>query len=386
MRYDAIVYLVKNTVNKDEQAGDEHQRHPETRIPLQALRGRGAASRPDNRYGAFAREREDDGWGYAETDETAAPTELILDTAKSVISRNDSPDIGFSQSINPYRGCEHGCVYCFARPTHAYLGFSPGLDFETRIVYKPDAPQRLREELAHPRYVCSPIALGINTDGWQPVERKLGLTRAILQVLHETRHPVSIVTKSALIERDVDLLADMARDNLAQVMFSVTTLDPQLARRMEPRAAAPHRRLQAMRLLHDAGVPVGVLFAPLIPALNDQEMESVFDAAAECGAESAGYVLLRLPHELKDLFREWLQLHAPGRAAHVMSLIRQMHGGKDYVAEFGTRMRGQGEFADLLSQRSRLAIKRLGLNRHRRQLDCTHFIPPHLPGTQQSLF
>ena len=303
-----------------------------------------------------------------------------------MITRNDSPDVPFELSINPYRGCEHGCAYCFARPSHAYLGLSPGLDFETRIAWKPDAPQRLREELAHPRYVPSPIALGINTDGWQPVERRLGLTRAILEVLHETRHPVSIVTKSALIERDLDLLADMARDNLVQVMFSVTTLDADLARRMEPRAAAPQRRLQAMRRLHDEGVPVGVLFAPLIPALNDHEMEAVLEAAVDAGAQSGGYVLLRLPLEIRELFREWLEIHVPGRAEHVLSLMRQLHGGREYDSRFGKRMRGEGPFADLLAQRFRIAAARLGLNREQRNLDCTKFTPPRKAAAQGELF
>lgn len=363
---------------------DHHQFHPETRIPLTALRGRGVASRPDNRYSDFARVRESDGWIPDEPAPVA--TELILDTAKSVITRNDSPDVPFDLSINPYRGCEHGCAYCFARPSHAYLGLSPGLDFETRIAWKPDAPERLRAELARPRYVPSPIALGINTDGWQPVERRLGLTRAILEVLHETRHPVSIVTKSALIERDVDLLADMASDDLVTVMFSVTTLDTQLARRMEPRAATPQRRLQAMRRLRDAGVPVGVLFAPLIPALNDHEMESVFEAAVEAGAQSGGYVLLRLPLEVRDLFREWLETHVPGRAAHVMSLMRQLHGGREYDSNFGKRMRGEGPFADVLSQRFRIIAARLGLNRSKRALDRTKFRPPRKTGPQGELF
>jgi DNA repair photolyase len=264
-----------------------------------------------------------------------------------VIVRNQSPDVPFTQSINPYRGCEHGCSYCFARPGHAYLGLSPGLDFETKIVWKPDAPEILRKELAAPGYRCAPIALGISTDGWQPVERRLGLSRRLLEVLAETRHPVSIVTKSALIERDADLLADMARDHLVQVMFSITTLDPLLARRLEPRAASPARRLAAMDALHRAGVPVGVLFAPLIPALNDHELERVLEAARAAGAESAGYVLLRLPLELKALFEDWLHSHFPDRATHVLSLLRQLRGGQLNDSRFGHRMRGQGVFADL---------------------------------------
>lgn len=363
---------------------DEPRQPPERRIPILPLRGRGSASRPDNRYSAFSREREDDGWT---PDETSGPeTELIVDRAKSVIVANDSPDVPFRLSINPYRGCEHGCAYCFARPSHAYLGLSPGLDFETRIAYKPDAPQRLREELADPRYVPSPIALGINTDGWQPIERRLRLTRAILEVLHETRHPVSIVTKSALVERDLDLLADMARENLVQVMFSVTTLDAELARRMEPRAASPARRLEAMGRLHAAGVPVGVLFAPLIPALNDHKMEAVLETSRGRGAESAGYVLLRLPHEVRDLFREWLEIHAPGRAEHVFSLLRQMHGGREYDSRFGKRMRGEGPLAQVLAQRFGIAARRLGLNGRRRELATNRFVAPRLPKAQGELF
>jgi len=347
-------------------------------------RGRGACSLPDNRYSPLSRRREDDGWTPQADDDPA--TELILDRAKSVIVSNDSPDVPFRLSINPYRGCEHGCAYCFARPSHAYLGLSPGLDFETRIAWKPDAPQRLREELAHPRYRPSPVALGINTDGWQPLERRLGLTRKILEVLHETRHPVSIVTKSALIERDIDLLADMARDNLASVMFSITTLDGDLARRMEPRAATPARRLEAMARLHEAGVPVGVLFAPLIPALNDHEMEAVLQASVAHGARSGGYVLLRLPHEMRALFREWLEHHVPGRAEHVLSLMRQLHGGREYDASFGKRMRGEGPFAAVLSQRFRIAERRLGLNRERRELAIDKFVPPRPVRAQGELF
>ena len=354
-------------------------------FPIEAPRGRGAATTPDGRFESFRRESFDDGW----TPEEAPPalqTELIVDSAKSVIVRNTSPDIPFSQSINPYRGCEHGCSYCFARPTHSYLGLSPGLDFETKIIWKPDAPERLREELARPGYRCSPIALGINTDGWQPIERKLRLTRRLLEILCECRHPVSVVTKGALIERDVDLLADMARDDLVQVMFSVTTPDRKLARAMEPRASTPERRLEAMRTLHEAGVPVGVLFAPLIPALNDHEMEAVLEAAAAAGAEAAGYVLLRLPHELSQLFPDWLERNYPGRAAHVMSLIRQMHGGKDYDSEFGTRMRGEGVFADLYSKRLHRITERLGLNRMRRTLNTAAFRPPAKNPAQGELF
>lgn len=351
------------------------------------FRGRGATVRPDGRFESQRREAFDDGWDRPDEEEEdrTLPTELIIDTAKSVISRNDSPDISFSLSINPYRGCEHGCIYCFARPTHSYLGFSPGLDFETKIAYKPDAVAILRKELAHKSYRCSPIALGINTDGWQPIERKLRLTRGLLEVLAECRHPVVIVTKNSLIERDIDLLADMARDNLVKVMFSVTTLDRELARCMEPRAATPQRRLEAMRKLHEAGVPVGALFAPLIPALNDHEMEDVFAAVKDCGGESAHYTVLRLPHELADMFPAWLQTHYPGRAAHVMSIIRQLRGGKDYDASFGKRMTGEGVFAEMYAKRARLALERLGLNQVRRELNTQAFRPPQ-DGPQMSLW
>jgi DNA repair photolyase len=350
------------------------------------VKGRGAANNPDVRFSARARSREDDGWGSLEAEQDARQTTLLVDSARSVITFNDSPDVPFELSINPYRGCEHGCIYCFARPSHAYLGLSPGLDFETKIAYKPDAPALLRTELARPGYRCSPIALGINTDGWQPIERPLKLTRAILEVLHECRHPVSIVTKSALIERDLDLLADMARENLAYVMFSITTQNAELARRMEPRAATPARRLEALRRVHEAGIPVGVLFAPLIPALNDHDMESVLETSRAGGAETAGYVLLRLPHEIKDLFKDWLAIHAPGKAKHVMSIIRQMRGGKDYDSTFGTRMRGSGVFADVISRRFEAACARLGLNRKRRELDCSRFTPPRKDTPQLSLF
>ena len=349
------------------------------------IHGRGAASRPDGRFEQWQRARFDDGW-TAEEEATLPKTELIVDTTKSVIVEARSPDIPFELSINPYRGCEHGCSYCFARPTHSYLGYSAGLDFETKILWKPDAPEILRSELARPHYRCRPIALGINTDAWQPIERKLGLTRRLLEVLCETRHPVSIVTKGALIERDVDLLADMARDSLVQVMFSITTLERELARSREPRAATPARRLEAMRTLHEAGVPVGVLFAPLIPALNDHEMEAVLQASQTAGATSAGYVLLRLPHELAALFPEWLQQHVPGRAEHVLSVLRQMHGGQVYDSRFGQRMKGSGVFAEFYRKRFALAVERLGLNLDRESLNCAAFRPPRSASPQADLF
>jgi len=340
-------------------------------------KGRGAADNPDNRFADWQREAADDGWWH-DAEEIAPPlaTELIVDTAKSVISYNDSPDIPFDRSINPYRGCEHGCSYCFARPSHAYLGLSPGLDFETRLAYKPDAVEVLRRELAHPRYVCKPVALGINTDGWQPVERRLRLTRGILELLAECSHPVSIVTKSALILRDLDLLAGMAQKNLVRVAISITTLDAGLARRMEPRAPSSQRRLFVIRELAAAGVPTAVLVAPLIPALTAHEMENILQAAAEAGATSAGYVLLRLPHEVKPLFRDWLEREQPGRAEHVFSLLRQMHGGKEYDSRFGQRHRGDGPLAEIIRQRLKIALRRLGLAQPLAAMDCTLFRQP----------
>lgn len=281
------------------------------------------------------------------------------------------------------------CIYCYARPSHAYLGYSPGLDFETRLLYKPDAVAVLKRELARPAYECAPIALGMNTDAWQPVERKLGITRGILELLAECKHPVGMVTKSALILRDLDLLAEMARQQLCHVAITITTLDPELARTLEPRAARPARRLEVVQALSAAGIPVGVAIAPMIPALNDQELESIMAAAVEAGASNTWYTLLRLPHELSPLFRDWLETHAPGRARHVMSLIRQMRGGKDYDSDFATRMRGEGEYARLLQQRYRIAAKRLGITRHKEawpQLDCSLFIKPTKPSAQGELF
>ncbi len=353
--------------------------HPERRQS-----GRGATLSPDNRYGATARAEFDDGWGSLDAPLESLVTTLTVDASRSVISYNTSPDVGFDRSINPYRGCEHGCVYCFARPTHAYLDLSPGLDFESRLFCKPDAPDLLRKELAAPRYECAPIAVGIITDSYQPVERRLGLTRRILEVLLETRHPFSIVTKSALIERDLDLLAEAARLNLVGVAVSVTTLRRDLARRMEPRAAAPQRRLEVVRALSAAGVPVTVLVAPLIPVLTDTELEDILGQAREAGAGAAGYVLLRLPLELKEIFRDWLAVHEPLKAGHVMSRLQDTRGGKDYQAEFGTRMRGTGEYADMIAQRFRLQAKKHGFGEPP-ELDCTQFRKP-TAGPQMSLF
>jgi len=348
-------------------------------------RGRGAVSNRVGRFEAWEREAEDDGWGTLETLQEGPETVLIRDTSRSILAHNQSPDVPFDRSINPYRGCEHGCVYCFARPSHAYLGLSPGLDFETRILFKPDAAALLRLELARPGYRCATIALGANTDPYQPVERRLGITRDVLEVLGECRHPVGIITKSALIERDLDLLADMARNHLVQVSVSVTTLERELARRMEPRAAAPHRRLETIRRLSEAGVPVTVLVAPVIPALNDVELETLLEAAHGAGACSASYVLLRLPLEIKDLFQEWLDTHYPLKAGRVMSRVRDTRDGRLYDPTFGKRMRGSGEYAELIAKRFRLACRRLGYGEPP-ALATAHFMPPPAPCGQLKLF
>ncbi|KRG84738.1 DNA repair photolyase [Stenotrophomonas daejeonensis] len=363
-----------------------------TPIPI---KGRGASSHLPGRFETRTSEAVDDGWMAEEGEEFAAPrlrTDVRAETARSIISRNASPDVGFDQSVNPYRGCEHGCSYCFARPTHAYLNLSPGLDFETKIFAKTNAAELLRKELARPGYVVKPIALGINTDAYQPIERKLGITRQLIEVMLETRHPFSLITKNALVERDIDLLAPLAEQRLVSVHFSVTSLDPHLSAKLEPRASAPHARLRAMRRLHEAGIPVGVMVAPVIPWINDAELEAVLEAAREAGARSAGYVLLRLPYEVAPLFREWLQAHHPQRAEHVMSTINQLRGGKDYDGGFGKRMRGEGVYAQLLSRRFALARKRLGFNASREQwpwLDCSRFVapmPPRKPSPQGELF
>jgi DNA repair photolyase len=301
----------------------------------------------------------------------------LKDASRTIIARNTSPDISFDRSINPYRGCEHGCVYCFARPTHAWLGFSPGLDFETRILFKPDAAKLLRKELSDPKYQCRMIAMGTNTDPYQPVERQMQITRSIVRTLADFKHPLGMVTKNHLITRDVDILKEMAQDNLVECFLSITTLDAELARTMEPRASTPRRRLDAIETMAKAGIPVGVMTAPMIPALNDHEMETILEEAHKRGARRAGYVMLRLPLEIKDLFREWLEAHVPDRAARVMSLVRQMRGGKDYDAEWGQRMTGEGPIAQLLSQRFDRACRQLGLNVERFQIDTKKFkVPP----------
>ncbi|MCX7564382.1 PA0069 family radical SAM protein [Xanthomonadaceae bacterium XH05] len=353
-------------------------------------KGRGAASNPAGRFESIRHVREDDGWTPEELLEPPArpKTQVTLETARSIISRNDSPDLGFDQSINPYRGCEHGCVYCYARPSHGYLNLSAGLDFETKLFAKTNAAELLREELGKRGYVCSPINLGANTDPYQPIERRHAITRSVLEVLAETNHPATLVTKNALIERDIDLLASMAKRRLVHVFVSVTTLDNRLSAALEPRASAPHRRLQTVETLSAAGVPCGVMVAPVIPFVTDQFMESILEHAAAAGARVAGYSVLRLPHEVKDLMRQWLALHLPERAAHVMNVIRDMRGGRDNDPAFGSRMRGQGAYADLLRQRFAVACRKFGLNRGREalDLDATRFTPPRPVSPQGELF
>ena len=349
-------------------------------------KGRGASINPEGRFEQALREAFDDGWeGTLEDDVRRPQTTVTAERVKSIISRNDSPDIPFTHSINPYRGCEHGCIYCYARPSHAYLNLSPGLDFETRLFAKVNAAQVLREELAKPGYVCSAITIGANTDAYQPAERSWKITRAVLEVAAQCNQPVNIITKNALVERDLDILAPMAEKGLASVFVSVTTLDHDLARRMEPRASAPARRIEAIRRLAQAGVPVGVMVAPVVPVLTDAETEHILEAASRAGAQSAGYVLMRLPYEVKTLFKDWLAQHYALKAAHVMSRLKQMRDGRENDPRFGTRMRGSGEFADLLKLRFGSACKRLRLNLERRALDTTQFRSPRLDG-QMDLF
>jgi len=353
----------------------------------QPRKGRGAGTNESGRFETEKRMPFDDGWGSSEDEPARLATTLAVDATRTIIARNDSPDIGFDRSINPYRGCEHGCIYCYARPSHAYLGLSPGLDFETRIFYKPNAAALLRDELRKKGYVCRPIALGSNTDPYQPAERKLGVTRSILEVLREFHHPVTIVTKGALIQRDIDILSDMAREKLAVVTVSVTTLDRDLARTMEPRAATPERRIETIAALSKAGIPTGVLSAPMIPALNDREMEAILGRAREAGASVAGYTLLRLPLELKALFKEWLETHEPQKAAHVLSLVAQCHGGKIYDSAWSKRMVGGGPYAEMLAARFDRACRKLGYSpRSTHMLDTSRFHPPAQKGDQLALF
>ncbi|MGO4618697.1 PA0069 family radical SAM protein [Ensifer sp. 2YAB10] len=354
------------------------------RIDIDRRRGRGAGLNMSGRFEPQARESFDDGWESLE-DLPPFKTEVQVEKPRTVITRNDSPDISFDRSINPYRGCEHGCIYCFARPTHAFMGLSAGLDFEAKLFAKPDAARLLERELARPDYKVRPIAIGTNTDPYQPIEKEWRIMRQILEVLSEANHPVMIVTKSAMVTRDIDILVPMAEKGLVRVGISVTTLDRKLARTMEPRAATPPKRLEAIRALAEAGIPAGVLVSPIIPALNDHEIERVLEAARTAGATEASYVLLRLPLEVSPLFRDWLLRNYPDRYRHVMSLIRSMRGGKDYDAEFGKRMKGAGPYAWQIGRRFDLATKRLGFNPTRRQLRDDLFVPPLGTGVQLSL-
>ena len=345
-------------------------------------RGRGAISNASGRYEAQDRAGFDDGWDTVEDDPATIRTEVTREAARTIITFNRSPDIHFDRSINPYRGCEHGCSYCFARPSHAYQGLSAGLDFESKLFAKDNGPELLRRELTKARYVPRVIALGVNTDAYQPIEKRLKLTRSLLEILAEFRHPVSLLTKSALIQRDIDLIAPMAERGLARVGISMTTLDPKLSRTMEPRAAQPRLRLETIRALSEAGIPITVMTAPIIPALNDSEIEALLEAAADAGAQWAGYVMLRLPHELKDLFQEWLAQHVPDRAARVINLIREMRGGLDYDPRWYERGRGRGPYADLIAKRFTRATRQLGLDGERPPLRTDLFRPRETPGGQ----
>jgi DNA repair photolyase len=352
-------------------------------LPYIAKNGRGTVGKPAGRFERFETKPVDDGWQSLVPDEGDAPklkTNLHIDTSRSVINEIKSPDLPYMRSINPYRGCEHGCIYCYARPSHSYLGYSSGLDFETEIFHKPDAPEILLRELAAKNYKPMAITLGSNTDCYQPVERELKLTRRIIEILAAHDHPLVIITKSALVARDIDLLAPMAKKRLAKVNVSLTTLDPDLARVMEPRAAAPYKRLATMKALSDAGIPVTVMTAPLIPGLNDMELDKLLEAAYEAGARGAHYTVVRLPYDLKDLFREWLETHRPARAKHVLNLIRNTRGGKLYDADYSQRRSGTGVYADLIAQRFALAYDRIGYGKERISLRTDLFHPPSLAG------
>lgn len=354
-------------------------------VGIERRRGRGAQSNASGRYEPLASAAFDDGWQSLE-ELPPFRTTVTVDATRKVITKNDSPDLSFDRSINPYRGCEHGCIYCFARPTHAYLGLSPGLDFESRLFVKPNAPELLERELSAPGYVPRTIAIGTNTDPYQPIERRYEVMRRILEVLERAGHPVGIVTKSALITRDIDILVRMAKRNLVKVAISVTALDAKLARTMEPRAPTPSRRLEVLRQLVIAGIPTSALVAPIIPAINDADIERILDAVAAAGVQGAGYVLLRLPLEVRDLFREWLMTNFPDRCQHVFSLIRQMRGGKDYDSTFGIRMKGEGPYAWMIGRRFETACARLGLNVQRAELTTEHFCAPRPRADQLSLF
>src|SRR5258706_10578761 len=352
----------------------------------EVAKGRGSPINPEGRFEKLGREAADDGW-FQEPPEDRAKlkTVVTIERVKTIITRNNSPDIGFDRSINPYQGCAHGCSFCYARPSHAYYGLSPGIDFETRLFAKTSAAEKLREELANPRYTVEPIAIGVNTDAYQPIEREYKVTRSILEVLEEVKHPAYLITKSALIERDIDLLASMARQNLVYVTITLVTLDHSISRHLEPRTTAPARRLKAIEKLAAAGIPVSVNVAPVIPFLTDAEVESILEASKNAGATGAAYTLLRLPWEVKDIFRAWLDAHYPLKAEHVMSRVRDMRGGRDNDPNFGSRMHGQGEFGELLRQRYRKGLTRFGLDRPMKELDCNLFVPPSLSG-QSRLF
>jgi DNA repair photolyase len=356
-----------------------------TLVERERRRGRGAQSNASGRYEPLARVAFDDGWQGLE-DLPPFATSVSVDASRKVITRNESPDIGFDRSINPYRGCEHGCIYCFARPTHAYLGLSPGLDFESKLFVKPDAPALLERELSAPNYTPRTIAIGTNTDPYQPIERRYEIMRQILEVLEAAGHPVGIVTKSSLVLRDIEILARMAKRNLVKVAISVTTLDPKLARIMEPRAPTPSRRIEALRQLSAAGVPTAVMVAPIVPAINDAEIERILDAAAAVGVSGAGYVMLRLPLEVRDLFREWLMANYPDRYRHVFKLVREMRGGKDYDSTWGRRMKGSGPYAWMIGRRFEVACEKLGLNEEKAKLTTEHFRPPRPSAVQLDLF
>ncbi len=359
--------------------------HAGHRIDPERRRGRGATINPGGRYEAEQRVAEDDGWGSL-GELPPFRTEIAYEKARSIITRNDSPDISFDRSINPYRGCEHGCVYCFARPSHAYLGLSPGLDFESKLTAKPDAAALLEKELSSPSYQPRTIAIGTNTDPYQPIEKKLRIMRQVLEVLAKFNHPVGIVTKSALVQRDIDILAPMAAKGLVKVALSVTTLDPKVARGMEPRAASPPKRLETIRKLSEAGIPVTVLVAPIIPAINEHEIERILDAAKAAGAREAGYVLLRLPLEVRDIVQEWLLTHHPDKLRHVMSLIRSTRGGKDYDSQWGQRMVGSGPYAWMVGRRFEMAAERIGFDTARRRLRTDLFVKLEKEKAQLSLF
>lgn len=367
------------------EAARRRMEDPAYRVEAERRRGRGSVSNPDGRFESVQREAFDDGWDLDE-ENVPLPTEVIIEKPRTIISRNDSPDISFDRSINPYRGCEHGCSYCFARPTHAFQGLSAGLDFETTIFAKANAAELLEKELRAPGYEPKSIALGANTDPYQPVERRFRITRSILEVLNRANHPVGIVTKSALVARDIDILGQMADRQLAKVAVSVTTLDPKLHRAMEPRAASPAKRLDTIRKLAEAGIPVTVFVAPIIPAINEHEIEAILKAAYQAGAREARYVLLRLPHELKDLMREWLLEHYPSKLRHVLSVVRQSHGGKDYDPQWHTRRTGVGPFAWMIGRRFEAATDRLGFNRRRLKLRTDLFAPPAKEKGQLALF